>query len=113
MDQSARNVGHVAGLQFKFKCGRALFVAGTVKVLPAQRQPNRRAVGFPSLRANDLQHENDTYSQNINALKNDKSAIEKEARQKLGYVRPGEVVYVTPSAPAATATKPAQGSARK
>jgi len=62
---------------------------------------------------NDLQHENGTYSQNINALKNDKSAIEKEARQKLGYVRPGEVVYVTPSAPAATATKPAQGSARK
>jgi cell division protein FtsB len=58
-----------------------------------------------------LQHENETYGQNINALKNDKSAIEKEAREKLHYVRPGEVVYVAP--PPAVPPKPAEASARK
>jgi cell division protein FtsB len=58
-----------------------------------------------------LQHENETYGQNINALKNDKSAIEKEAREKLHYVRPGEVVYVAP--PPAVSPKPAEASARK
>jgi cell division protein FtsB len=59
-----------------------------------------------------LQRENDAYGQNINALRNDKNAIEKEARQKLGYVRPGEVVYVAPTAPAPP-PRPAEGSARK
>src|SRR5579862_6480971 len=49
------------------------------------------------------------YGQNINALKNDKSAIEKEAREKLHYVRPGEVVYVAP--PPAVSPKPAEASA--
>jgi cell division protein FtsB len=45
----------------------------------------------------DLQQENDRYSQNINALKTDPRAIEKEAREQLHYARPGEVVYVSPA----------------
>ena len=46
-----------------------------------------------------LQKENDRYNQQINALKTDTEAIEKEAREQLHYVRPGEVVYVSPAPP--------------
>ena len=44
-----------------------------------------------------LQKENDRYSQQINGLKTDPATIEKEAREQLHYVRPGEVVYVAPA----------------
>jgi cell division protein FtsB len=48
-----------------------------------------------------VQIENDHYNQQIKALKNDTEAIEKEAREQLHYVRPGEVVYVSPPPPQA------------
>ncbi len=44
-----------------------------------------------------LQKENDGYSKQINSLKTDPKTIEKEAREKLHYTRPGEVVYVAPT----------------
>lgn len=59
-----------------------------------------------------LQKENDTYTQQIKALKSDPKAIEKEAREQLHYARPGEVVYVAPP-PAVTPTKPVTNSAKK
>jgi cell division protein FtsB len=43
------------------------------------------------------QAENDRYTQQIQGLKTDQKAIEKEAREQLGYARPGEYVYVSPS----------------
>jgi cell division protein FtsB len=46
-----------------------------------------------------LQKENERYNQQIKALKTDSEAIEKEAREQLHYVRPGEVVYVAPAPP--------------
>jgi cell division protein FtsB len=48
-----------------------------------------------------VQKENDHYNQQIKALKSDTEAIEKEAREQLHYVRPGEVVYVSPAPPPA------------
>jgi cell division protein FtsB len=44
-----------------------------------------------------LQKENDHYTGQINALQTDFKTIEKEAREQLHYVRPGEVVYVAPT----------------
>lgn len=41
--------------------------------------------------------ENDLYTERIQGLKTDEKAIEKEAREQLRYVRPGEYVYVQPS----------------
>ena len=55
-----------------------------------------------------LQKENDSYTQQIKALQTDPKAIEKEAREQLHYTRPGEVVYVQP-----TPQKPATHAARK
>ena len=45
--------------------------------------------------------ENQRYNKQIQALKLDSQAIEKEAREQLHYVRPGEVVYVSPASPPA------------
>jgi cell division protein FtsB len=57
-----------------------------------------------------LQKENDHYSGQVKALQTDPKTIEKEAREQLGYARPGEVVYVppTPAQPQPRDTKTAK-----
>jgi len=57
-----------------------------------------------------VQQENDRYTQQIQGLKSDQKAIEKEAREQLGYAKPGEYVYVppTPAKPAPTANHSAK-----
>lgn len=54
-----------------------------------------------------VQQENDRYAQQIQGLKSDQRAIEKEAREQLGYAKAGEFVYVAPvpAKPAAPASK--------
>jgi len=44
-----------------------------------------------------VQQENDRYTQQIQGLKSDQTAIEKEAREQMGYAKPGEYVYVPPA----------------
>lgn len=44
-----------------------------------------------------LQQQKDGLEQQIKALKNDPKAIEKEAREQLRYVRPGEKVFTLPA----------------
>ncbi len=50
-----------------------------------------------------LEQQNTQLQDRIKALKSDPKAIEKEAREHLKYVRPGEVVYTLP---ASTQAKP-------
>ncbi len=57
------------------------------------------------------QQENDRYTQQIQSLKTDQKAIEREAREQLGYARPGEYVYVAP--PPAKPAPPANHTAKK
>ena len=45
----------------------------------------------------EVQQENDRYTQQIQGLKSDQKSIEKEAREQLGYAKPGEYVYVPPT----------------
>ena len=58
-----------------------------------------------------VQQENDRYTQQIQGLKSDQKSIEKEAREQLGYAKPGEYVYVAPT-PAKPAP-PVSHSAKK
>ncbi len=44
-----------------------------------------------------IQAENERLNKNIQALKTDPKAIEKEARQQLHYAKPGEVIYTLPA----------------
>lgn len=56
-----------------------------------------------------VQQENDRYTSHVEALKSSQTAVEKEAREQLGYARPGEYVYVAPPKP----TPPANHTAKK
>jgi len=56
-----------------------------------------------------VQHDNDRYTQKIEGLKTDQKAVEKEAREQLGYAKRGEYVYVPPSPP----KPPANHTAKK
>jgi cell division protein FtsB len=58
-----------------------------------------------------VEQENERYTQQVQGLKSDEKSIEKEAREQLGYAKPGEYVYVPP-APAKPAP-PANHSAKK
>jgi cell division protein FtsB len=58
-----------------------------------------------------VQQENDRYTQQIQGLKSDQKSIEKEAREQLGYAKPGEYVYVPPVP--AKPVVPATHSAKK
>jgi cell division protein FtsB len=60
---------------------------------------------------NQIQKENDAYSQQVSQLKSDPKRIEKEAREQFHYARPGEVVYVAPDRP--VAAQPDTRSARR
>jgi cell division protein FtsB len=58
-----------------------------------------------------VEQENERYTQQVQGLKSDEKAVEKEAREQLGYAKPGEYVYVPPTP--AKAEPPANHSAKK
>jgi cell division protein FtsB len=68
---------------------------------------------YESLRKKVLleQKENELYTQQIQSLKTDEKAIEKEAREQLHYARPGEYVYVPPAS--VNVPPPANHSAKR
>lgn len=47
----------------------------------------------------DLQQENQQMRQQVQRLQSDPEAIEREAREKLHYAKPGEVIYNLPAPP--------------
>jgi cell division protein FtsB len=54
-----------------------------------------------------LKHQNEQLNQRIKALKDNPQTIEKEAREKFHYARPGEVIYTLPTTnPVAVAANP-------
>jgi cell division protein FtsB len=56
----------------------------------------------------DLQQENAQMRQQIDHLNSDPDAIEREAREKLHYAKPGEVIYTLPDQPQAQQTPQAK-----
>jgi cell division protein FtsB len=53
-----------------------------------------------------LKQENSQLQGHIERLKNDPEAIEHEARARMHYARPGEVIYTLPDAPASKRSTP-------
>jgi cell division protein FtsB len=47
----------------------------------------------------DLQQENAEMRKDVERLRSDPDAIEREAREKLHYAKPGEVIYTLPDQP--------------
>jgi cell division protein FtsB len=96
-------VGVLAGLLFV----HVMFGANGMVVYKQKRAE------FESLQKKvlEVKQQNDRYKCEIESLKTDQKAIEKEAREQLGYAKPGEYVYVPPT-PAKPAP-PANHSAKK
>jgi cell division protein FtsB len=57
-----------------------------------------------------MKQQNATLEKQIKALKTDPQAIEKEARERLRYARPGEVIYSLPQAPPQLPQQKKQGT---
>jgi cell division protein FtsB len=74
----------------------AVFGANGLMVYQQKRQESRDL----DRQIKALQQQNGGMEQEIKALKSDPKTIEKEARERLRYVRPGEFVYTLPAAPA-------------
>jgi len=55
----------------------------------------------------DLQQENAEMRQHVQHLESDPDAIQREAREKLHYAKPGEVIYTLPAQPQGQQTQPA------
>jgi cell division protein FtsB len=75
----------------------AMLGANGVTVYRAKRSEYQRL----QKQIDQLQKENNAYSEQVNQLKSDPKRIEKEAREQFHYARPGEVVYVSPDTPPA------------
>jgi cell division protein FtsB len=61
----------------------------------------------------ELQQENAKIQQQVKALKTDPDAIEHEARERLHYARPGEVIWTEDGAPAPSTLQDPPRPARK
>ena len=56
----------------------------------------------------NLEQENAEMREQIQRLQSDPDAIEREAREKLHYAKPGEVIYALPDAPQAQPNSPSK-----
>lgn len=68
-----------------------------------QKRSEGRAV---EKRISDLQQQNATLQQQVRQLQSDPDAIEHEARARLHYARPGEVIWTEDDAPQAQTAAP-------
>src|SRR6476469_10622686 len=75
----------------------AVFGANGLMVYQQKRRESREL----DRQIKAIQQQNGGMEQEIKALKNDPKTIEKEARERLRYARPGEVVYTVSSPPVA------------
>ena len=85
----------VAALFFGY---HAIFGENGVTIYEQRRSDDatiRRHIG-------ELQQENARLQQQVKALKTDPDAIEHEARERLHYARPGEVIWTEDGQPAST-----------
>jgi cell division protein FtsB len=81
-------------------CVSAYYVVFSANGLMVYREKRRTSQELDR-QIKSLQQQNSAMEQEIKALKTDPKTIEKEARERLHYTRPGEVVYSLPTAPAA------------
>lgn len=97
-------------------CGLALLVGYHVVSGPnGWLAYNKKKVEFRQLQleVQQMQKENEELERRVKGLQSDPSVIEREAREQLRYVKPGEIVYVLPDPKAAVVQPPQNGVAQK
>ena len=91
----------VAALVFGY---HAIFGENGINVYQ-QRRAEDRAVQKKIV---ELQKENSRLAEHVKALKSDPDAIEREARQRLHYARPGEVIWAEDGSQGTQTAQPAK-----
>ncbi len=76
---------------------------------------SKKKVEFRQLQVEvqQLQKENEELERRVKGLQSNPSVIEREAREQLRYVKPGEIVYVLPEPKATVVQPPQSGVAQK
>ena len=85
-------------------CLAAYFVVFSANGLLDHRQKRNESADLDR-QIKSLHQQNSAMEQEIKALKNDPKTIEKEARERLRYAKPGEVIYTVPTVPTAPASE--------
>jgi cell division protein FtsB len=81
-------------------CLAAYYVVFSANGLMVYREKRRTSQDLDR-QIKALQQQNSAIDGEIKALKTDPKTIEKEARERLHYSKPGEIIYSLPTAPAA------------
>jgi|SRR5579859_1063773 len=81
-------------------CVAAYYVVFSANGLMVYREKRRTSQDLDR-QIKVLQQQNGAIDGEIKALKTDPKTIEKEARERFHYTKPGEIIYSIPTAPAA------------
>jgi cell division protein FtsB len=112
---NGNNFGHaVYQNRRRLATGGAMVIAGVLGYFAVaggnglqvyrQKQAEDRAL---AKQIDGLKQENAQLQEHVDRLKSDPEAIEHEARARLHYARPGEVIYTLPDSPASKPADPA------
>lgn len=104
MYQSRRRIGTALAIAFALLLGYHVMMGRNGLSSYQQKRREDRAL---QVEIQHLQQENSRLKQHVDHLQNDPDAIEHEARERLHYARPGEVIYTLPE------KRPADGAATK
>ncbi len=107
--RSRRRVATLLALLLALLCGwHAFFGQNGITAYAAKRSEDRAL----QLQIEKLAEENRTLKDHVDHLQADPDTIELEARQRLHYTRPGEVIYTWNDGPHGPASRATQPSAR-
>jgi cell division protein FtsB len=93
MYQSRRRIGTALAIVFALFLGYHVMMGRNGLT---SYQQKRREDHDLQLDIQQLQEENSRLKEHVDRLQNDPDAIEHEARERLHYARPGEVIYTLP-----------------
>lgn len=103
MYQSRRRIGTLLAIVFALLLGYHVMMGRNGL---SSYQQKRREDRELQLEIQQLQEENVRLKQHVERLQKDPDAIEHEARERLHYARPGEVIYTLPEKQSSTPPSP-------
>jgi cell division protein FtsB len=96
---SRRRIASVLAIVFAVLLGYHVILGNNGVTVYQQKRTEHKAL---ELEINQLQEENARLKEHVEHLKADPGAIEHEARERLHYTRPGEIIYTLNEKPAET-----------
>lgn len=99
--RTRRRIGTALAIAFTVLLGYHVMMGRNGLTSYQQKRREDKSLQFE---IQQLQEENARLKQHVDRLQNDPDAIEHEARERLHYARPGEVIYTLPEKHASATT---------